>query len=411
MTNSHSLPSTSRASQKGTVRRTRAASQHAAEQRLPCMRAQMLPFQKSEKGSVSRRPVRGGTAAKHTVAMWCVSPAATSCPPLPGLPKREALNPARKYHNMQPSNDFRIRTPQHFPSKIRKGKRFPSPFPHPSSLIPHPSSLIPYPLSLIPYPSSLIPHPSVPPQETAKPPAKLAEGFTIYLHSPGAASSDAHRPQWYVRPLAPASLLAKLCTAAAGRGATAALLAAAIATTAATALAAPLFAALLLAALVTAAAIATARRLATASRGGGGASRGRATTALLAAAIAATVVVVAALFAARIAAAVAALLATAAIVAAAGIATTTAAVSTAANIAQHGSQALERERLRRHTDQTDRHHGGQHTALHGETPQLTETQGDGNGNTLSPEPPAPRCSWQFAAAVTVTVSDAQHTPC
>jgi hypothetical protein len=30
---------------------------------------------------------------------------------------------------------------------------------------------------------------------------------------------------------------------------------------------------------------------------------------------------------------------------------------------------------------------------------------------LSPEPPAPRCSWQFAAAVTVTVSDAQHTPC
>src|SRR6478672_2032726 len=105
--------------------------------------------------------------------------------------------------------------------------------------------------------------------------------------------------------------------------------------------------------------------------------------------VASTATTMAALMATTALMATATAIATAAIVAAAGIVATTSVVATAARpAAKHAGQPAERERLGRDTHQTDRQEGGQHTALHGRTPQMTETQGDGNGNTLSPEPPA-----------------------
>src|SRR5262249_1449048 len=89
--------------------------------------------------------------------------------------------------------------------------------------------------------------------------------------------------------------------------------------------------------------------------------------------------------------------ATAAVVAAATAPTTTTV-----------TEQIERERLGRDTQETDRQHGGQHTALHGTDSLDGPTRADGNGNNLSPEPPAPRCSWHLRQAETVTADDDQH---
>jgi hypothetical protein len=89
------------------------------------------------------------------------------------------------------------------------------------------------------------------------------------------------------------------------------------------------------------------------------------------------------------------------VAAASSFAATPAAVAAAA---QHAQQ-LKPARRGRDTQQT-RHHHAVHKALHCKGSFWSKTQGDGNATThVSPEPPAPRCSWQCAAAVTGTYSD------